>query len=73
MSNNNLIHTLSLWTEFNKTVKKDCMSCGLDSPIVPSSVPCAIAVECEECFFKINRQTQNKTIESLDRHTGWKL
>lgn len=73
MSNNNLIHTLSLWAEFNNTVKEGYSACGLTSPIQPVSAPCDSATECEECFFKIDHETQDKTIESLDRYTGWKL
>lgn len=68
-----LIKTLSLWTEFNTVIKEGYRTCGLTSPIQPISTPCDYAKGCDECFFKIEHETQDKTIESLDRHTGWKI
>ena len=73
MNNNNLIHTLSLWTELNTVAEKGHKICDLISPIQPTNTPCEYAKECHECFFAIKYETQDKTIESLDRHTGWKL
>ena len=73
MSNTNLIRTLSLWTEFNTVADKGYKICGLTSPIQPPSIACNLAKSCERCFFKVDRIIQDKTIESLDRHTGWKI
>lgn len=66
-----LIQTLSLWTEFNKTVKEGYMRCGIDSVIIPSSEICDHSRTCDTCFFKVDSEQQDKTIESLDRHTPW--
>ena len=73
MSNTNLIHALSLWTEFNTTVRRNTKTCGYVPPDSPVKELCILTRSCYKCFMWVDKETQDKTIESLDRHTGWKL